>query len=140
MKPVKVFPQAADCEGELHPMAVEGFNLFNQRLFWEAHEALETAWKEEAGEVRHLYQGILQVGVTYLHIERQNYPGAVKVYARSQRWLAPFPPICRGVNVAKLREDAARVMAEVERLGPEKLDGFDLSLLKPLAWIGYETT
>lgn len=134
MKPVNVHPQMADCEGLLHPMAVEGFHLFNERHFWEAHEALETAWKEELGQVRYLYQGVLQTGVTYLHIERRNYPGAVKVYARSQRWLAPFPEVCRGVNVGLLRYDAARAMAEVVRLGPDHLDLFDLALIKPLKW------
>jgi hypothetical protein len=79
-----------------------------------------------------MYQGVLQVGVTYLHIERANYPGAIKVYARSRRLLQPFPALCRGVNIGRLREDAARAIAEVIRLGPQNIHQFDLALLKPL--------
>jgi hypothetical protein len=134
MRPVEVYPQEADCTGIVHPMAIEGFRLFNQGHYWEAHEALETVWRDEEGEIRHLYQGVLQVGVTYLHITRKNFPGAVKVYSRCQRLLIPFPPVCRGVQIGLLREDAARAMAEVVRLGPNGLDQFDLALLKPLDW------
>lgn len=115
-------------------MAIEGFHLFNQGLYWEAHEALELAWKEEPGPARFMYQGILQIGVTYLHVIRGNYPGALKVYARSHRLLAPFPDVCRGVAIAKLRQDAALVMAEVSRLGPGHLNQFDRDLIKPLEW------
>jgi len=75
-----------NCNGKLHPKAVEGIKLFNTGEFFEAHEELEAAWRDEAGEVRNLYRGILQVAVAYLHITRGNYEGAVKVYDRSLKW------------------------------------------------------
>src|SRR5512141_2656417 len=112
-------PSEQDCQGVLHPKAVEGFELFNAHQFWHAHEALEAAWLVETGDVRHLYRGILQIAVTYLHVQRANYRGAVKVYQRSHRWLSPFPDQCRGIDLGQLRRDAAAVMAEVSRLGPE---------------------
>lgn len=123
----------SDCEGELHPRARAGILLFNRGKYFEAHEELEAAWKEERGKVRQLYQGILEAAVTYLHITRQNYNGAVKVYGRSMKWLKDWPADCRGVNVAQLRVDLDNVIAEVKRLGPERLSSFDLSLLKPIA-------
>lgn len=113
-------------------MALMGMALFNQKAFWKAHEALEEAWKLEPGPVRHLYRGILQVGVTYFHLERGNYAGGMKMYVRSQRWLAPFPDICRGIDVARLRADLQRVVAEAKRLGPERLELFDQTLFKPI--------
>lgn len=132
----RAFPEPGpqDCLGALHPQALRGFRLFNERKYWEAHEALEHAWLEEMGEVRHLYRGILQIGVAYLHILRGNYPGTVKVYQRSKRWLEPFPNLCRGVNVGQLRQDADNVMVEVFKLGPEGIAAIDLQLLKPLQW------
>ena len=127
-------PSDEDCQGEIHPKAIEGFDLFNAHRFWHAHEALEAAWLEEKGEIRHLYRGILQIAVTYLHVQRANYRGAVKVYQRSYRWLGPFPDQCRGVDLGQLRRDAAAVMAEVNRLGPDKLSQFDQNLLQPLIY------
>ncbi len=127
-------PVLEDCDGPLHPKAVEGLQLFNSGKYWQAHEALEAAWRSESGEIRHLYRGILQVGVAYLHITRRNYIGALKLYYRSRRWLDPFPPICRGVEVARLRKEFDEAIRAMRALGPDNLDGFDRELLRPVVW------
>lgn len=123
-----------DCNGSLHPKAIEGIELFNAGKFFDAHEELELAWKEETGEIRDLYRGILQVAVTYLHITRGNYDGAVKVYGRSLKWTQGWSDVCRGVNVGKFRTDAQLVMQETQRLGRERITEFDRSLFKPIQW------
>jgi hypothetical protein len=123
-----------DCSSPLHPNAILGLEHFNKGEYFEAHEELESAWRAESGEIRDLYQGILQAGVTYLHITRANYAGALKVYRRSQKWLVRWPDVCRGVQVGRLRSDLDAAIAEVRRLGPEHLAEFDLALLKPIVW------
>ena len=128
-------PGTDDCQGPLHPKALEGLELFNQGRYFEAHEALEAAWRDERGPVRELYRGILQAGVVYLHITRRNYAGAVKVYQRCRRWLEAWPETCRGVNVGQLRSDLEDAIAEVKRLGAEQMDGFDMGLLKPVRYV-----
>ena len=124
----------SECDDKLHPKAHEGILLFNEGKYFEAHEELEAAWRAESGKIRNLYQGILQAAVTYLHITRGNYQGAVKVYGRSMKWLKDWPDHCRGVDVAQLRADMDLVIAEVNRLGNARLDKFDRSLLKPVVW------
>jgi predicted metal-dependent hydrolase len=123
-----------DCNGALHPKAVEGIQLFNAGKFFDAHEELEIAWNEETGAIRDLYRGILQIAVAYLHITHGNYNGAVKVYGRSLKWTQGWNDVCRGINVKKLRDDAQAVMREVERLGKEKIGKFDASFFKPIQW------
>jgi predicted metal-dependent hydrolase len=125
-------PRPQDCTGTLHPMAIKGIMLFNRGEYWNAHEALEEAWREETGEVRYLYQGVLQVGVAYLHIQRGNFNGAIKLHRRAHRWLDPFPAQCRGIDVACLMKDLDAAIAEVRRLGPARLASFNLELLKPV--------
>ena len=122
------------CTSPLHPRAAEGLRLFNAGDYFEAHEALEDAWNAEPGEVRNLYRGILQIAVVYLHITRGNYDGAIKVYARSQKWIQGWPDLCRGIRVEELRQNAKNVMNEVEKLGRENIRQFDRSLLKPVSW------
>ena len=122
------------CNAPIHPQAAEGLRLFNAGEYFEAHEALEAAWKEEPGKVRDLYRGILQIAVVYLHITRRNYAGAIKVYARSQRWLKDWADICRGIKVEELRRNAEAVMNQVQRLGKEHIAEFDRTLLKPITW------
>jgi predicted metal-dependent hydrolase len=128
-------PGKSDCVGAIHPKAAEGLILFNNKQYWKAHEALEAAWRAEAGEIRHLYRGILQVGVAYFHIQRQNYRGAMKLYSRSHRWLDPFPDICRGIHVGQVKEDLENAIAQLRLLGPDRIQEFDSRLLKPVIFV-----
>ncbi len=113
---------------------MRGLELFNRGEYFEAHEALELAWREERGPVRELYRGILQVAVAYYHILRGNYRGAQKMFLRSRTWLAPFPDRCCGIDLASLRGDYARVEAELLRLGPEGVQHVDRGLMKPVRY------
>ena len=121
-----------NCEGPLHPRAMTGVLLVNKGKYFDAHEELEAAWKEERSKVRELYQGILEAAVTYLHITWGNYPGAVKVHARSMRWLNEWPETCRGVDVGQLRRDLDAAITEVKRLGSGRLSEFDQTMFKPI--------
>ena len=122
------------CDGALHPKAIEGLKLFNEKKFFEAHEELEDAWRNETGKIRNLYQGILQVAVTYLHVTRRNFNGAVKVYERSTRWLNGYPDVCRVIYVGKLRRDAETTIKKLKSLGAENIAKFDMSLFLPVVW------
>jgi hypothetical protein len=57
-----------------------------------------------------------------------NHHGTVYMLTRGPRYLAPFAPRCQRVNVAALLDDAAAALAEVQRLGPGRLDEFDWRL------------
>lgn len=124
----------SDCAGAIHPAAIKGMQLFQAGEYWLAHEALEEAWKEETDSVKDLYRAVLQAAVIYLHIERGNYIGAVKVYGKVQKWIQPWPDMCRGIQIGQLRQDLDTAITEVKRLGPDRLAGFDRSLLKPVRW------
>lgn len=121
-----------DCPNELPEEARIGLQLFNEGKFFEAHEYLELAWRAEASPKRYLYIGVLQAGVAYYHIQRRNYRGALKVIARSRRWLNLLPQWCGGINIAKLCNDLDAVEKVVRQLGPEGLDRFDENLFQPL--------
>lgn len=131
-----VSPEEIDCacQGTLPALAVNGLELFNHGEYFEAHEALELAWREESGPVRELYRGILQIAVAYYHILRGNYRGAVKMFQRSRTWLGPFPNRCRGVDLASFRKDYGKVEETLRRLGPERIAGFDRGLMKPVSY------
>ena len=127
-------PDMNTTSNSLHPKAVEGLKLFNQKKFFEAHEELETAWRAEKNEVRDLYRGILQVAVFYLHVTRGNYAGALKVYERSMKWLKMFPDVHFGIQVEKLRRDAQNAASVLQSLGAERIREFDSALFKPVIW------
>ena len=123
-----------DCNGALPSKAIEGLKLFNEKQFFEAHEELESAWRDEKGPIRYLYQGVLQAAVTYLHITRGNYEGAVKLYGRCMKLLKDYPDVCRGIQFGKLKNDLNNVIQEILQLGSERINEFDTSLFKDVEW------
>ena len=83
-----------------------GLQEFNRGEYFEQHEHFEEAWLAEPRAVRAMYQGILQVGVAFLQIQRDNWPGAVKLFRRGLPRLRPLPPVCQGVQIAPFRADS----------------------------------
>jgi hypothetical protein len=126
------------CGQPLPPMAVQGVEHFNAGEYYRQHDLFEALWMKTDGPVRDLYQGILQVGIAYYQITRGNHRGALKMLLRASQWLNSLPDVCQGVDVRGLREDAARVRAELERTPPEKLATFNRALLKPVRLIKTE--
>ena len=102
---------------------------FNRREFFACHETLEELWKAEPAHIRELYQGILQVGVAFYHAERGNYVGATELLRRGLERLRAFSPACRGVDVARLIEQAEAAADALRRLGPERIRDLDPDLI-----------
>lgn len=125
-----IHPPVRELEGCDEPpsrAAVAGLLEFNRGDYFEQHEYLELAWIEEERPVRDLYQGILQVGVAFLQIERGNWRGALKIFRRGLPRLRTLPPVCRGIDVESLRRTAEAIHAQISALGPERLAEFDTS-------------
>ena len=79
-----------------------------------------------------MYQGVLQIGVAFHHLKRARYRPVCTLLVRGSGYLEAFAPACMGIDVDHLLSAAARCLAEVERLGPEGLEGFDWSLIPKL--------
>ncbi len=118
------------CDELLSYYARKGLDKFNRGEYFEAHDLLEIAWKEDQSPGRELYRAILQVSVAYYQILRGNYNGAAKMFLRMRKWLDPLPDICRGINIRKLRREARAVHQELQRLGAERILEFDTSMLR----------
>ena len=124
------------CDEPPPPLLRTGIAQFNRGEFFEQHETLEELWRAEAREVRHLYQGILQIGVALHQVRRRNHHGAVYMLTRGAAYLRPFTPRCQSVDVDDLLAQATRVLDAVERLGPDGLARFDWSLAPRVRLVG----
>jgi predicted metal-dependent hydrolase len=118
------------CSQPLSDLARKGIEMFNEGHFYKCHDFLEEAWVEDESPGRDLYRGILQVGIAYYQIERGNYRGALKMLLRVRQWLDPLPDVCRGVDVARLREDVQNVHNRLLELGEDQMDEIDRSLFR----------
>lgn len=117
------YPEGWD--DRLSDEARRGLELFNRGEYFEQHELLEHAWLGESRPIREMYQGILQVGVAFLQIERGNWAGAIKMFRRGLPRLRGLPDVCQGVQISAFRSAAQSIYEEIAALGPQRLAGFD---------------
>lgn len=105
----------------------EGIALFNERRFYEQHEAIEAEWHAERGPIRALYQGILQIGVGFYHALNGNHKGAVALLTDGTAKIARFQPVVLGIDTASLLRETQSCLDQIIALGPEGLQRFDAS-------------
>ncbi len=98
--------------------AWEGINLFNSEKYFEAHELLEIAWRDEHDNLRGLYQGILQAGICILHLRKGNLAGALKIADRAICHLSPWQKYRHPLDIARLYKDLIRVRKYISLISP----------------------
>ncbi len=76
MKESKVDSSLA-CED---PRFLEALTFFNSGDWYSAHDAFEELWHESSEPERRTLQGLLQVSVAQLHLERRNLKGAMILF------------------------------------------------------------
>ncbi len=125
----------ADTLEGLPNLALRGIEEFNRGEFYECHEYLEEAWMQEPRRVRFLYQGILQVGVGFYHLQNGNWRGATGLLRNGTQRLKEFEPETLGIDVAKLVRECERCLEELEELGRERVREFDGSSIPRVEFV-----
>jgi len=115
-------------------LVLKGIEEFNRGEFYECHEYLEDAWREESRQVRYLYQGILQIGVGFYHQENGNWRGATGLLKSGVARLEEFEPETLGLDVTRLVRESEWCLRELEELGRERVREFDRSKVPKVCW------
>ena len=128
---------SSDCAAPPPPEVVQAIHEFNAGEFFEQHETLELLWRATPGEIRHLYEGILQIGVGMYHLlHNHNFHGAAVKLDHGIRLLGAFPPVCHGIDVERLRHDASHARERLVALGPDGLQQFPRALIPRVHLVG----
>lgn len=77
-----------------------GARLWDEQRFFEAHECLEHVWHAAPVEDTRLWQGVIQLAVAGVHLQRGNPAGARTLLERVEERLSAYPQEHRGVDVA----------------------------------------
>lgn len=93
-----------------------GIDLFNRRLFFEAHEAWEDAWRAESGDRALFLQGLIQVAAAFVKLQRGAPSGMVALLDKGWEKLERLDPADQPVDLVLLENDVARWRAEGVRL------------------------
>jgi sugar phosphate isomerase/epimerase/predicted metal-dependent hydrolase len=115
------------CQETPPPGLLEGIRLFNEGEYYECHEAIEHEWHAESRPIRRLYQGILQIGVGFLHARRGNHTGALLLLADGIEKTEEFAPACLGIETGRLAAESHAALERLRELGPVRLGEFDFA-------------
>jgi len=111
-----------------------GVRQFNEGRYFACHETLEELWKEEKGDVRNLYKGILQIGIGLLHWQKGNHGGACALLEGGIGYLRPFAPVCRCIDVQALVQAADLFLQQLRDLGAEHMADIPVSMVPRIGW------
>ena len=125
---------AREAPEEIPELVLKGIEEFNKGEFYECHEYLEEAWMREPRRVRFLYQGILQVGVGFYHLQNGNWRGATGLLRNGTIRLKEFEPVTLGIDVARLVRECERCLKELEELGRDRVGEFDQTKVPKVEW------
>lgn len=96
---------ASDLPRQL-PAAYAAFlERFARGEFWEAHEVLEGAWRQDRSG---FYHGLILLASAFVHAGRGNAHGVGAQLAKARRVLGPYAPAYLGQDVSALLRLAAR--------------------------------
>jgi predicted metal-dependent hydrolase len=92
--------------------------IWNEELFFEVHERLETIWQKTSGEERQAFKGIIKAAAAYVHLEQGNRRAARSLADKATRLLVHY-----GADVSD-RLDSRDLVKKLEILdsAPPKLN------------------
>jgi predicted metal-dependent hydrolase len=109
-----------------------GIDLYNAGHYWHAHEAWEMVWLDAPDRMRFFYQGLIQVTAAFVHVVRNEYPGAVRLLEQGIEKLERYPESYENVALGELIADARAVHSRLVELGERGISDFDRSLIPPI--------
>ncbi|MEB3361604.1 MAG: DUF309 domain-containing protein [Synechococcaceae cyanobacterium] len=85
------------------PRLARALQRFNGGDWYGAHDLFEELWHETQGPSRPVLQGILQIAVAHLHLERGNHHGATVLLGEGIGRLARVEDDALGLDILTLR-------------------------------------
>lgn len=105
------------CQDSPSGQLLLGIRQFNAAQWYECHETLELLWIPATGDLRNLYQGIIQLAIALHHWRNGNFSGAVSLLDGGVGYLGKLPQTCLWIDVAGLIRQAESVKKQLASLG-----------------------
>jgi predicted metal-dependent hydrolase len=86
-------------DADYDPRYLSGIVLFNRGEYFDAHEVWEDVWHECPSADRRFYQSLIQAAVALYHGGNGNRPGATRLSESGKKYMAPYRPRYRGLDV-----------------------------------------
>lgn len=85
---------------------------FNRGEYFEAHEVWEELWQDCPSADRRFYQSLIQAAVALYHWGNGNRAGAARLFQSGRRYMEPYRPRYRGLDVDRFWRQVEAAMAD----------------------------
>jgi hypothetical protein len=76
--------------GEIQDPMQQAVLIWNQGLFFEFHDHLETLWKAATGDMRQVLKGLIKAAGVYIHLEQGHQQAASSLAAKAYALLEQY--------------------------------------------------
>ena len=80
----------------------DGLGHYSANDYFEAHESWEDLWSDHYLEDRKFVQGLIQLSVSFVHLENGNMTGAKNLLRKSKEKFELYSGVQRGINLKLL--------------------------------------
>ena len=105
----------------------EGLKYYRAGNYFEAHESWEEMWSDYFLIDRRFIQGLIQLSVSFVHLENGNIKGAKSLLIKSIEKFEEFNGIQRGINLNDLLKQINQVNDVYANL--ISVDAFDCDII-----------
>ena len=105
----------------------EAIFLFNSGDWYACHDGFEALWHETPGPMRPVLQGILQIAVAELHLERGNCRGATILMGEGLGRLKACPPNALEIDLVTLINSSMQRLLALQQ--QRSIEGLELPRL-----------
>ena len=94
----------------------EGLTYFKSGDYFEAHESWEELWSDFYLKDRRFIQGLIQLSVSFVHLENNNLKGAKSLLNKCKEKFMEFDGLQRGIDIKKLLKEINEVSDDYQGL------------------------
>lgn len=84
--------------------------LFNDERYWEAHEVLESQWKNAIGIEREILNGIILVAAAFVHDEKDESDVCISILRRARKKLDQASGNYYGINTNRIADMVSEII------------------------------
>ena len=119
-----------ECEKKFQDSLYSAVKLFNEKKWYEAHDAFEDIWNTLDGNERQVIQGILQVSVSQFHLGKGNINGATILLGEGLGRIRNRTYVNLGIDLESFCKTLENILRRLHY--KEKLNENEIPILKLL--------
>ena len=104
----------------------KGLMEYEKGDYFEAHEAWEDLWSDYNLTDRKFIQGLIQLSVSFVHLQNGNMNGARSLLKKCSEKFQPYQHLQRGINMDELKMGIETVALAYEEIDDPTIFDWDL--------------